>query len=184
MNVVDMLEDLGHVVVPAGSGKEALQRLGERKFNLLVTDHAMPQMTGAQLVAQARARCPELAVILATGYAELPPGVHTDIPRLSKPFSQADLAAALSEAMRASAAPATVMAAATFARRSPAPPMPSHPTIRSPLHAIGLQEFAHGIRAHQRGLRRRCGYRRTRDHHRLQQRDACEHAVGIECRSA
>ncbi|MEA2941265.1 MAG: hypothetical protein QOD09_1794 [Bradyrhizobium sp.] len=104
MNVVDMLEDLGHVVVSAGSGREALQRLEERKFNLLVTDHAMPQMTGAQLVAQARARCPELAVILATGYAELPPGVQIDVPRLSKPFSQADLAAALTEAMRASAA--------------------------------------------------------------------------------
>jgi PAS domain S-box-containing protein len=106
MNVVDMLEDLGHVVVSAGSGREALQRLEERKFNLLVTDHAMPQMTGAQLVAQARARCPELAVILATGYAELPPGVQVDVPRLSKPFSQGDLAAALTEAMRASAAPA------------------------------------------------------------------------------
>jgi signal transduction histidine kinase/ActR/RegA family two-component response regulator len=106
INVVDMLEDLGHVVVPAGSGKEALQRLGERKFNLLVTDHAMPQMTGAQLVAQARARYPELAVILATGYAELAPGAQIDVPRLSKPFSQADLAAALADAMRASAAPA------------------------------------------------------------------------------
>jgi CheY-like chemotaxis protein len=107
MNVVDMLEDLGHVVVSAGSGREALERLGERKFNLLVTDHAMPQMTGAQLVAQARARCPGLAVILATGYADLSPGAQIDIPRLSKPFSQGDLAAALSEAMRASAAPAT-----------------------------------------------------------------------------
>jgi CheY-like chemotaxis protein len=66
----------------------------------------MPQMTGAQLVAQARARYPELAVILATGYAELAPGAQIDVPRLSKPFSQADLAAALADAMRASAAPA------------------------------------------------------------------------------
>jgi PAS domain S-box-containing protein len=106
MNVVDMLEDLGHVVVSAGSGREALERLGERKFNLLVTDHAMPQMTGAQLVAQARARCPDLAVILATGYADLPPGAQVDIPRLSKPFSQAELAAALAETVRAPAAPA------------------------------------------------------------------------------
>ena len=64
----------------AGSGREALERLGERKFDLLVTDHAMPHMTGAQLVAQARTLCPEIAVILATGYAELPPGAQIDLP--------------------------------------------------------------------------------------------------------
>jgi CheY-like chemotaxis protein len=98
MNVVDMLEDLGHSVVAAGSGREALERLAEQKFDLLVTDHAMPQMTGAQLIAKARERDPRLPVILATGYAELPSGTEIDVRRLSKPFSQAQLAEALSEA--------------------------------------------------------------------------------------
>jgi CheY-like chemotaxis protein len=105
MNVVDMLEDLGHAVVAAGSGREAMERLAEQKFDLLVTDHAMPQMTGAQPIAKARERYPQLPVILATGYAELPSGAEIDVRRLSKPFSQAQLAEALSEATRVPAMP-------------------------------------------------------------------------------
>lgn len=100
MNMVDMLEDLGHSVVEAPSAKIALDQLGKAKFDLLVTDHAMPHMTGSQLIKEAKARFPELPVILATGYADLPPGANADVLRLSKPFSQADLAAILAEASR------------------------------------------------------------------------------------
>jgi YesN/AraC family two-component response regulator len=63
----------------------------------MVTDHAMPHMTGAQLIKETQARFSEMAVILATGYAELPPGANADVVRLPKPFSQADLAEALSK---------------------------------------------------------------------------------------
>jgi len=55
----------------------------------------MPHMTGAQLLTEARARVPGLSIILASGYAELPSGTTVDVQRLSKPFSQADLADAL-----------------------------------------------------------------------------------------
>ena len=58
----------------------------------------MPRMTGAQLIAAARKKFPDLPVLLATGYAELPRGVAADVPRLSKPFSQMDLAHAVREA--------------------------------------------------------------------------------------
>jgi signal transduction histidine kinase len=98
MNIVDMLEDLGHSVTEASSAKRALGELERAKFDLMVTDHAMPHMTGAQLIKEAQARWPELRVILATGYAELPPGANVDVPRLSKPFAQSDLAAALAKA--------------------------------------------------------------------------------------
>jgi len=98
MNIVDMLEDLGHAVIEASSAKRALEELGKAKFDLMVTDHAMPHMTGAQLIKEAQARWPELRVILATGYADLPPGANADVPRLSKPFAQSDLAAALAKA--------------------------------------------------------------------------------------
>lgn len=49
MSVVDMLEDLGHTECAAGSGIEALDKLRTTKFDLLITDHSMPRMTGAQL---------------------------------------------------------------------------------------------------------------------------------------
>jgi len=95
MSTVDMLEDLGHAVVGAESGQQALAELAKGPFDLMVTDHAMPHMTGAQLVTEARARVPGLSIILASGYAELPSGTTVDVQRLSKPFSQADLADAL-----------------------------------------------------------------------------------------
>ncbi|MDB5556080.1 MAG: sensor/response regulator hybrid [Rhizobium sp.] len=95
MNTVDMLEDMGHRVTPAHSGKAALELLSSTHFDIVITDHAMPQMTGAQLIAEIRARDANLPIILATGYAELPPGVEAGLPRLSKPFSEADLEHAL-----------------------------------------------------------------------------------------
>ncbi|MET3889062.1 signal transduction histidine kinase [Bosea sp. OAE506] len=96
MNTGDLLEDLGHDVVLAHSGREALDQLSQRRFDLVITDHAMPQMTGAQLISEIEARSPELPVILATGYAELPSGLEMrDVFRLSKPFAQQDLVRAI-----------------------------------------------------------------------------------------
>jgi CheY-like chemotaxis protein len=92
MNTGDLLEDLGHNVVLAHSGKEALERLAEFNFDLIVTDHAMPRMTGAQLIAEVRTRQPDMPILIATGYADLPAGSElVDVPRLPKPFSQLQL---------------------------------------------------------------------------------------------
>jgi PAS domain S-box-containing protein len=100
MNTVLMLGDLGHETAQAQSGKEALEIL-ERGFvpDIVITDHAMPGMTGAELTAKIRSSHPELRVILATGYAEFPSGADTGVIRLSKPFTQAQLTAALGEAV-------------------------------------------------------------------------------------
>ncbi len=49
------------------------------------------KMTGIQLIDAAQELNPHLRVVLATGYAELPPGADQSIPRLSKPFFQSDL---------------------------------------------------------------------------------------------
>jgi len=103
MNMVDMLEDLGHAVVSATSGGQALEHLAQRRFDLMITDHAMPHMTGTQLIKETRAKYPSMAVLLATGYAELPPGAMVDAPRLSKPYSQMGLRDAISKATAVSA---------------------------------------------------------------------------------
>jgi CheY-like chemotaxis protein len=96
MNTAAMLEDLGHTVLEAGSGREALEIMrANEAIDLVVTDQAMPYMTGAQLAAEIRAIRPDLPVILATGYAELPPGAETSAPRLPKPFRQEDLRRAI-----------------------------------------------------------------------------------------
>jgi CheY-like chemotaxis protein len=97
-----MLQDLGHRAIEAASGAEALEQLrGGRKVDLIITDQAMPRMTGAQLIAAVRAEWPDLPIILATGYAELPSGLDIAVPRLDKPFRQKDLVGAIAGAVPA-----------------------------------------------------------------------------------
>src|SRR3954471_3949307 len=90
---VAMLEDLGHSVCEATSAAEALQMLGaEPEVDLVITDHAMPGMTGTELAAQIRQHWPELPIVLATGYSELPVDGEPGLPRLLKPYRQQELA--------------------------------------------------------------------------------------------
>ena len=101
MNTAAMLEDLGHKVFQAISGKKALEILKrEKHVDLVIVDQAMPHMTGTQLIEAIRVDLPDLPILLATGYAELPPGTGVGIPKLSKPFSQQHLADAVAAAMR------------------------------------------------------------------------------------
>ena len=90
-NTTAMLEDLGHVALEANSGAQALAILRREPVDLVITDQAMPQMTGLQLLETIRAEWPDMPVILATGYAELPGGAGAGVQRLGKPFSEHDL---------------------------------------------------------------------------------------------
>jgi PAS domain S-box-containing protein len=93
LNMVAMLEDLGHTVIEASSGARALDIIAANpSIDLVISDQAMPQMNGLELAEAIQARWPNLPVIIATGYAELPPGANPVVPRLSKPFTQRDLA--------------------------------------------------------------------------------------------
>jgi CheY-like chemotaxis protein len=101
INTVAMLEDLGHSVLAAGSGQEALAILAQHpEIELVLTDYAMPRMSGLQLIRQVAQQRPEAAAILATGYAEIPEGEAEGLPRLAKPFNQADLGRAIASAWR------------------------------------------------------------------------------------
>jgi PAS domain S-box-containing protein len=100
-NTAAMLEDLGHAVVEARSGEEAMALLRRtRVVDLVVTDYAMPGMTGLQLADAVVAERPGTVLLLSTGYAELPSGERSSLPRISKPFDQAALARAIEAAMR------------------------------------------------------------------------------------
>ncbi|MGA7385540.1 MAG: response regulator [Methylocella sp.] len=87
-----MLESLGHQVLTVFSGKEALNVLqGNSRIDLVITDHAMPQMTGSELADRIRAIRPNLPIILATGYAELPGAKEAGLLRLDKPYCLEEL---------------------------------------------------------------------------------------------
>ncbi|PCK82859.1 PAS domain-containing hybrid sensor histidine kinase/response regulator [Rhizobium sophoriradicis] len=100
MSSVEMLEDLGHEVVEANSGSQALEliRTGGH-FDVMITDYSMPGMTGAQLAQAVRTIRPTLPIVLATGYADLPAGAEVDLPRLGKPYNQDQLAREIHKAM-------------------------------------------------------------------------------------
>jgi len=99
-NTAAMLEDMGHRVIESASPGDALAVLRRaRSVDVVLTDQAMPGMTGFQLAELIQSEWPNIALILATGYAELPADVGPNIPRLNKPFNGEVLAEAISRAM-------------------------------------------------------------------------------------
>ncbi|MET0328559.1 MAG: PAS domain-containing protein [Luteimonas sp.] len=105
MCTADALEDMGYRIVEAGSGEEALQALeGGLLPDVLVTDHLMPGISGAELARRVRERMPDTAIVVVSGYtsmAEFDPGLTI----LNKPFRQHELAASV-EAANAAIRPA------------------------------------------------------------------------------
>jgi signal transduction histidine kinase/ActR/RegA family two-component response regulator len=96
-----MIEDLGHTPIEAHSGTEAIAKLASGiEIDVVITDHAMPAMTGLQLARNLQERYPDLPVILATGYAELPGDAGSlGILRLAKPCNQYEIAMAIQSAL-------------------------------------------------------------------------------------
>jgi len=96
-----MIEDLGHTPIEAHSGAEAVAKLASgMEIDVVLTDHAMPAMTGLQLARHIRESYPEIPVILATGYAEIPgDAASLGIPRLAKPCNQYEIATAIQSAL-------------------------------------------------------------------------------------
>jgi len=102
-----LLEDYGHRVQQAANGAAALEALKTREcdFDLLITDYAMPHLSGTDFLREARLLCPDVPALLITGYVEVdmirdrPDGVEM----LLKPFTPARLEAAMARACGAEA---------------------------------------------------------------------------------
>jgi signal transduction histidine kinase len=109
-----MVDDLGHESIEAHSAEEALSKLESgMEIDVVITDHAMPVMTGLQLAARIQERYPGLPIILATGYAELPSEpAAMGLLKLAKPCTQHDIAVAIHRAVRSQAIPSQPAAVA------------------------------------------------------------------------
>ena len=97
------LEMDGHEVVTAVNGREGMAKFMDDHFDLLLTDHAMPEMNGVELACAVKAIHDCLPVILLTGFdaaatrtSENPPGVDFI---LHKPIPQNTLRRAVRDAM-------------------------------------------------------------------------------------
>lgn len=96
-SAAQMLADLGYTVTTSASAVEALSLIEQGLSpSLLITDHVMPGMTGTELAHAVRQRLDAVRILVISGYAE-ETGIDPDLPRLTKPFLQADLAAALAD---------------------------------------------------------------------------------------
>jgi CheY-like chemotaxis protein len=92
-NTVAMLEELGHRPLGATSATQALAILrAAPHVDLVMTDQAMPGMTGVELATTIKAEWPDMPVVIATGFAELSGTAGTRFNKLAKPFKLDDLA--------------------------------------------------------------------------------------------
>ncbi|WP_242116363.1 GAF domain-containing hybrid sensor histidine kinase/response regulator [Sphingomonas lacusdianchii] len=95
MSTAHMLTDLQYRVVEAVSAEDALRIMREGLTpDIVVTDHLMPGISGAQLARMLKASHPALPVLIVSGYAE-EAGIDSDVPRLTKPFRNDELQASL-----------------------------------------------------------------------------------------
>ena len=95
MTTADMLQNLGYETEEAEDAREAEQRLlGAKSYDLVVSDHLMPGMSGVELAKKIRERFPDIPVLIISGYADSK-GISLDFPRLGKPFREAELAEAI-----------------------------------------------------------------------------------------
>ncbi len=108
--IATMIQEFGHEVTFANSAARALEILKSgTACDLVITDHAMPSMTGVELARRIRMLRPGLPIVLATGYANLA-GADADMKRLTKPFRRDALAALLASLLPSSSATPPQMA--------------------------------------------------------------------------
>jgi DNA-binding NtrC family response regulator len=93
--VAKQLATRGYEVQQAGTGEEAIARLADFAFDLLVTDLRLPGMSGGAVVDAAVARYPDIVAIVVTGYGTVKDAVEA-IKRgawdfVTKPFQLAEL---------------------------------------------------------------------------------------------
>ena len=69
--ICQILKDEGYQVVPAGNGKDALEKLKANGINMVITDEKMPDLTGMELLSEIKKMDPGIPVILITAYGSV-----------------------------------------------------------------------------------------------------------------
>jgi DNA-binding NtrC family response regulator len=89
LEVFDCASDL------ANDGHQALSKLAEGDFSMLITDMRMPNMTGLELLKEVKSRYPKLPVVLISGYSggqiESQPEMAEADGFLGKPLMMSDI---------------------------------------------------------------------------------------------
>ncbi|QOY94842.1 response regulator [Massilia sp. UMI-21] len=101
----ELLLILGHAVEGVGSAEEALDLLAHKQFDILLTDHSLPGMSGLELARRVQARADGMKIIFSSGYGAVGAGELDMKPAfLPKPFTLAALQAVLDDVVHEGAA--------------------------------------------------------------------------------
>ena len=98
-----VLREAGYSVTSVADGKEALAKLDDEEFDLLITDYRMPRATGMEVLAKAHEKCPDTVVVMITAHGSIEHAVKAvrsgAFDYVTKPFSIEELEAKISKAM-------------------------------------------------------------------------------------
>ena len=104
--LAETLSRLGHHVVTATNGDEALELFREDAIDLVITDLIMPEREGLDVIRTLRRRSPNVKIIAMSGGGRASPVTYLEIAKrlgaatvLAKPFSTQQLKAAIAEVM-------------------------------------------------------------------------------------
>jgi CheY-like chemotaxis protein len=89
----------GHTIATASNGVEALERLNEQEWDVVLTDRLMPSKGGDELASEIKALHPQLPIIMVAGSLERQGGKFVQVPNVDylvrKPFSLRALSEAI-----------------------------------------------------------------------------------------
>jgi CheY-like chemotaxis protein len=101
-----LLQFDGHTVEASNSGRDALAMFEPGRFDLVITDYAMPEMNGNQLADAIKADAPDQPVIMITGHSgTFLPSPSVDF-LIGKPFQMEHLREAIAKVMLEASTPA------------------------------------------------------------------------------
>jgi two-component system response regulator MprA len=95
------LTGMGFQVLTASDGDVALELLGRCEVDVVVSDIAMPRLSGIELMRSIAMRWPHVRRLLVTGSVDVPPDVAPGVPVVNKPFLPHELALRIREMLRA-----------------------------------------------------------------------------------
>lgn len=97
----DTIKEIGYQVVAVASAEDAVAKLTNERFDLLITDVAMPGTNGVELARRARLIDPEMPVLFSSGYADVQMFGEelSDETVLKKPFRISEVAARIATSL-------------------------------------------------------------------------------------
>jgi DNA-binding NtrC family response regulator len=103
LTLTALLKQAGHTLMQAGTGDEALAKISENDFDVVITDLKLDKVTGLEVLQAAKVNNPQTEVIVLTGFGSIESAVAAmkagAIDYLTKPFDTEELLLAVQRAM-------------------------------------------------------------------------------------